>query len=85
MSPRRFLPTNRNAQAEADRSSLENPIYTSNVTTAATHNLSGLDSVEPPEYSIVNTLGVAQASQVAPNYSKRLSRNVSSTHLCEFC
>jgi hypothetical protein len=80
-----LLPTNR--KAEADGSSLENPIYTSNVTTASTHNLSDRDSVpvRPPEYSLVDTLGVVEASQVAPNYSKRLSGNISSTHLCEFC
>jgi hypothetical protein len=87
MSLRRFLPTNRNA--EADRSSLENIIYTSNVTTAPTHNLSGLDFVGPPEYSPTDTLGVAEASQLAtPNYSKCPFGNITFppiSHLCEFC
>jgi hypothetical protein len=64
---RRILP--------ADRSSLENP--TSNVTTAPTHNLTGLDSVGPSEYSLPDTLGIAEGSRVAtPNYSKRPSGNI---------
>ena len=79
MSLRRFLPTDRNA--EADRSSLpvENdrpPSYTSNVTTAPTHNLTGRDSVRQPNETESSTLGVAETSGVAtpnPNYSKRPS------------
>jgi hypothetical protein len=74
MSLRRFPPTNRNVEA------------ISSVTTAPTHNLSGLDSVGPPEYSLTDTLGAAEASQVVtPNYSKRPYGNINSTHLCEFC
>jgi hypothetical protein len=71
MSLRRFLPTNR--KAEADQSSLENdrlPTYTPNVTTTPTHTLPGRDS----ESSLADTLGVAETSEIAtPNYSKRPS------------
>ena len=75
MSLRRFLSTNRNA--EADQSLLgsdEPPSYTSNITTAPPHTLPGRDSVRPSESSHSGTLGVAETSQIStPNYSKRPS------------
>jgi hypothetical protein len=88
MSHRRSPQKNRNAEAD-DRSSLENPIYT-NVTAAPTHNLSGLDSVGPQEYSRAGTPGVTEASTgkvATPNYSKRPSGlwKYKFSHLCEFC
>ena len=48
--------------------------YTSNVTTVATHTLSGRDSVNQPdetESSLTDTLGTAKVP--TPNYSKRPS------------
>ena len=85
MSLRRFSPTNYNSEAD---------LYTSNVTTVPTHNLSGRDSESerPPEYSPTDSdaLGVAGTSQGATtNYSKRpfgmSSPPASHWHLCEFC
>ena len=59
------ISTNRNA--EADRTN------TSNVTMAPTHTLSGRDPNET-EFSLEDTLGVAETSKLAPSkYSKRAS------------
>ena len=79
---RRFLTKHRNDEPDADRN-LPARIdrtpppkpYVPNATTAPTHNLPGRDCVSPPEYSpTTDTLGVADASQVATqNYSKRPS------------
>ena len=70
MSLWRFPPTNSNA--EADLSTLENdrpPTYTSNVTSAPAHTLSGRDPDEA-----TNTLSVAETSKAAtPNYSEHQS------------
>jgi hypothetical protein len=55
-----FHPTNRNADRDADKSSL-------NVTTIPTHTLPGSDTVRPPEKT-KSSLKLAD-----PNYSKRPS------------
>ena len=73
MSLRRFLSTNHST--EADQSYLEDgrqPAYSSNVTTALSHTLSGRDSVNNETKStLTDTLGVAETSEVAtPKYSK---------------
>ena len=69
-----LLPTNRKGEADrTHRCSLENDgtlTYISNVTTVATHTLSGRDPVRQPdktESSLTDTLGAAKV----PNYSKR--------------
>jgi hypothetical protein len=70
MSLRRFLPTNRKAEANQKNDIRPPTTYTSNVTTTPTHTLPGRDS----ESSLTDTLGVAETSEVAtPNYSKRPS------------
>ena len=80
MSLRRFVPTNRNA--EADQSSLENArttTFTSNVTTVPTHNLSGRDPVETAS-SLMDSLGVAD-----PNYGEHPSGNFKFSPLLLIC
>ena len=77
MSLRRYIPTNRNDEADLSRSSLEfdgNPTYTSNVTTPPTHNLPGRDSVREPDETKPS---LADKFRVIanPNYSKRPSGN----------
>ena len=83
MSLRRFLTKIRNT--EADRSSLgkdRTTTYTSIVTSTPSNTLPGRGSVRQPEYSPSDTLGVAEASQVAtPNYSKRPYVSNSNSHL----
>ena len=67
-----LLPKNCNAASEADQSTLKNnTTYTSNVTMAPTHTLSGSDTVTlHHESSLMETQGVAGTSEVAtPNYS----------------
>ena len=85
MSLLRYL--SRIRKAKADQSSLgkdgtptTSSTYTSNVTIASSHSLSGRDSVGQPdetdetESSLTDTIGIAEKSQVAtPDYGKRLS------------
>ena len=75
MSLRRVFPKNRNANSEADQRSLENDraptSYTSNVTIAPAHTLSGSDFVTPPDETKslhTDTVGVAGTSEIATNY-----------------
>ena len=88
----RYLSTNR--KAVADQNSLgkdgtPTSTYTSNVTTAPSHSLSGRDSVGQAgetESSLTDTIATAEKSKVAtPDYSKRLSGLSTDSHLCEFC
>ena len=86
---RRFLTKIRNTEADRSLLPVENdrtPTYSSIVTTTPPNTLPGRDSVLQPEYSLTDTLGVAEASQVStPNYSKHPYVSRSNSHLWKLC